>query len=138
MYTTFHLQLLSLRVSKNYFSNLNSFFHKSIAKHVDESRLSRNTHKVNNLERRFLIWTKSRYKTLDDVPDYVPASVMEKARSKMRIAISLGMMVFSIIGALVMIKLGKNAQARGESLQQRNINWHDQLRKEAMREKAEK
>lgn len=28
-------------------------------------------HKVNNLEKKFLVWTK-KYKTVEDVPKYVP------------------------------------------------------------------
>lgn len=92
--------------------------------------LNRNNHKVNALERKFLIWTNSRYKTYEEIPTYVTCAVMEKARNKVRITIVNLMMLASVIGSIVMIFSGKRARMRGETLQKRSADWHAKLKEE--------
>lgn len=96
----------------------------------DSGRLERPTHKVDNLEKRFLVWT-GKYKSIDEVPTFVNQHVVEKARNRMRIRIANYMIVATIIGCIAMVYSGKQAVKRGESITQENIEWHRQLREEA-------
>jgi hypothetical protein len=44
---------------------------KNVADNMQSAAQSlKSNHKVNNLERKFLVWTK-KYKTVEEVPDFV-------------------------------------------------------------------
>ncbi|KAL1109905.1 hypothetical protein AAG570_014139 [Ranatra chinensis] len=98
----------------------------------DEIRESvyRKTHHPNKFERRILVWT-GRYKTLEDVPDVVPIEALEKARNKARIRVSNYMMVLTLIACVGVAISGRRAAERGESLSQRTLDWHKQIREES-------
>lgn len=83
-------------------------------------------HRVNDWEKKFLVWT-GRYKNVEDVPALLPASVVEKARNGMRIRIANLMMLSTALACLVVCKLGRNARDRGESLQKQNLEWHRRI-----------
>lgn len=68
-------------------------------------KLQAPTHRVNNLEKKFLVWT-GKYKTVEEVPDHVNQSVVERARNRMRIKIANWMMIFTAIGCVVMVVIG--------------------------------
>ncbi|XP_044259975.1 UPF0389 protein CG9231 [Tribolium madens] len=91
-------------------------------------------HRVNNLEKKFLVWT-GKYKTVEEVPNYVAQNVVERARNRMRIRIANYMMAATALGCLVMVYLGKQAAQRGESVSQQNIEWHRQINEEAKKGK---
>lgn len=86
-------------------------------------------HKVNNLERKFLVWT-GKFKTSQDVPDFVSQGTMERCRNLMRIKISNYMMIATAIGCISMVFLGKQAAKKGESLGKINLEWHKQMEAE--------
>lgn len=85
------------------------------------------SHKVNNLEKRFLVWTK-KYKTVDEIPPYVTQSTMERCRNRMRIKIANYMMAATAVGCIAMIYLGKQDAKKGISVTQQNRDWHAQNR----------
>ncbi|KAF5294612.1 hypothetical protein FQR65_LT10718 [Abscondita terminalis] len=94
------------------------------AVHLDDAkRLPNATYKVNNFEKRLLVWMK-KYKHVDDIPAFVAPETMEKARSWARVRISNYTIVLTLIGCGVMIYSGKQARERGESLHKRNLEWH--------------
>lgn len=78
------------------------------------------------------MWTK-KYKSLNDVPVYVSPSVMEKARNKMRIKVANWMILSTVFTCFVVIKFGKDSRERGDSLQKRNLEWHEQYNEEVRR-----
>uniref|UniRef100_T1JK73 Uncharacterized protein n=1 Tax=Strigamia maritima TaxID=126957 RepID=T1JK73_STRMM len=90
---------------------------------IDETVLKAGKYKPTNMERKYLVWT-GKYKTLAEVPAYVTFDQMERARNWIRIYGTSIMMVFTLIGSYVMIRSGRNAKARGESLSKTNIEWH--------------
>jgi hypothetical protein len=96
----------------------------------DHSKLDSASHKVNNLEKRFLVWT-GKYKSVDEVPNFVQQNVVERARNRMRIRIANYMMAATAVGCLVMVYLGKKAAQRGESVSKQNIEWHRQFNEAA-------
>ncbi|GJQ68990.1 hypothetical protein Trydic_g6168 [Trypoxylus dichotomus] len=102
----------------------------------ESSNLRSNLHKVNNLEKRFLVWT-GKFKTVEEVPNMVPAETVEKARNRMRIRIANLMMAATLIACILVSISGKRAHERGESLVQKNIDWHKSMKEEADRKKAE-
>lgn len=85
------------------------------------------THKVDNLEKRFLVWT-GKYKNVGEVPEYVGQNVMERCRNKVRIKIANYMMAATALGCIFMIVLGKRAAAKGESLSEIGENYHKELK----------
>lgn len=50
--------------------------------------------------------------------------VMERARNKMRIRLANILMALTMVGCIIMIVTGKQAAERGETVQQRNLDWH--------------
>ncbi|GAB0100367.1 UPF0389 protein CG9231 [Sergentomyia squamirostris] len=96
-------------------------------------------YKPDNFERKMLVWTK-KYKSVEDVPNYVSREEMEKCRSKMRIRISNLMILATLIGCIIMGKFlplvisGKQAAERGETVAKQNRDWHDSLKEEKKKE----
>lgn len=86
-------------------------------------------HKVNNLERKFLVWT-GKFKTIQEVPDFVSQSTMERCRNMMRIKIANYMMVATALGCIAMVYIGKEAAKRGDSITKRNLEWHTKMEAE--------
>uniref|UniRef100_A0A1L8E9R4 Putative conserved plasma membrane protein n=3 Tax=Haematobia irritans TaxID=7368 RepID=A0A1L8E9R4_HAEIR len=84
-----------------------------------------NNHQPNNLEKRFLVWT-GKYKTVEEVPNFVSRDVMERTRNKVRIRIANIMMALTVIGCGIMVYSGKEAAKRGESVTKQNLDWHKQ------------
>uniref|UniRef100_A0A1L8DUR3 Protein with signal anchor n=1 Tax=Nyssomyia neivai TaxID=330878 RepID=A0A1L8DUR3_9DIPT len=86
-------------------------------------------YKPDNFERRLLVWAK-KYKSIEDVPNYVSREEMEKSRSKARIRISNYMIVATLVGCIIMGKFlplvysGKQAAERGDTVSKINRDWH--------------
>lgn len=93
-------------------------------------------HKVNNLEKKFLVWT-GKFKTIKEVPDFVSQSTMERCRNMMRIKVANYMMIGTVVGCISMVYLGKQAAKKGESVGKINLEWHKQMEAE-MENKKEK
>ncbi|XP_052872210.1 UPF0389 protein CG9231 [Anopheles cruzii] len=96
-------------------------------------KLSTHTHSPNNLEKRMLVFTK-RYKSLDEVPSFVSQETMERVRNQVRIKIANYMMIATAIGCIIMVISGKQAQERGESVSQMNLDWHKEYNEKARQE----
>lgn len=94
---------------------------------LEHGRLEATSHKVNNLEKRFLVWT-GKYKKVEDVPNFVSQQTVERARNRMRIRIANYMMLATAIGCIGMIYSGKQAAKRGESVQKQNLEWHKEIK----------
>lgn len=84
------------------------------------------SHKVTDMEKRFLVWTK-KYKTVAEVPPFVGQATMERCRNRMRIKIANYMMGATLVACLAMVYLGKQDHKRGESVAKQNIEWHKQM-----------
>ncbi|CAG9837773.1 unnamed protein product [Diabrotica balteata] len=87
------------------------------------------SHKVNNLEKKFLVWT-GKYKNVAEVPPYVTQSTMERCRNRMRIKIANYMMAATALGCVLMVYLGKRDAKRGITLSQENKDWHAKIKAE--------
>ncbi|EEZ98829.1 UPF0389 protein CG9231 [Tribolium castaneum] len=101
--------------------------------HSDSSKYAGTGHRVNNLEKKFLVWT-GKYKTVEEVPAYVAQNVVERARNRMRIRIANYMMAATALACLGMVYLGKQAAQRGESVAQQNIEWHRRFNEDTKKE----
>ncbi|KAG5897182.1 hypothetical protein JTB14_022543 [Gonioctena quinquepunctata] len=97
--------------------------------HNDAGKIE-HTHKVNNLEKRFLVWT-GKFKNINEVPAFVTQSLMERTRNRMRIRIANYMMLATAVGCIAMIYKGKQDAKRGDTLAKQNKEWHAQMRAEA-------
>lgn len=54
---------------------------------------------------------------------------MERANNKTRIRVANIMMLLTAIGCIAMIVSGKKAAEGGDSVQQRNLDWHKEYNK---------
>ncbi|XP_035918057.1 UPF0389 protein CG9231-like isoform X1 [Anopheles stephensi] len=97
------------------------------------STISTHTHSPNALEKRMLVFTK-RYKSIEDVPNFVSQEKMERVRNQVRIKIANYMMIATAIGCIVMVISGKKAQERGESVAKMNLDWHKEYNEKARAE----
>ncbi|XP_018327883.1 UPF0389 protein CG9231 [Agrilus planipennis] len=99
---------------------------------LEEVRINA-THRVNNFEKRCLVWT-GKYKTIEEVPGLVPQDVMEKARNRIRIRLANIMMILTALGCFFIVKSGKKLRDEGDSLSKRSMDWHQSLKDEAAKE----
>lgn len=83
-------------------------------------------HRVNNLEKKFLVWT-GKFKTVKEVPAFVSQSTMERCRNRMRIKIANYMMAATVLGCIAMIYASKQAATRGETIGKLNLEWHKEM-----------
>uniref|UniRef100_A0A182JP53 Uncharacterized protein n=1 Tax=Anopheles christyi TaxID=43041 RepID=A0A182JP53_9DIPT len=102
-------------------------------KSTNGSSISTHTHAPNALEKRMLVFTK-RYKSIDEVPNFVSQEKMERVRNQVRIKIANYMMIATAIGCIIMVISGKKAQERGESVSQMNLDWHKEYNEKARAE----
>lgn len=102
-------------------------------------------YKPSEMDKRFLIWS-GRFKTVDQIPEFVSFEMIDAARNKVRVKACYVMMAATIGGCLVMVFLGKKAAGRHESLTAQNMErkarWREEARKEreaaaALSEKAQ-
>lgn len=93
-------------------------------------------HRVNNLERKFLVWT-GKFKKIEEVPDFVSQGTMERCRNLMRIKIANYMMAATALGCLAMVYLGKQAAKRGDTLAKQNLEWHQQMQQDLYNDKKD-
>ncbi|XP_050075754.1 UPF0389 protein CG9231 [Anopheles maculipalpis] len=97
------------------------------------STISTHTHSPNALEKRMLVFAK-RYKSIEEVPNFVSQEKMERVRNQVRIKIANYMMIATAIGCIVMVISGKKAQERGESVAKMNLDWHKEYNEKARAE----
>lgn len=77
----------------------------------------------NRLEKYLLVWIK-KYPSIKDVPERVSPDEMERVRNWARIKINIAACIATVFGCIYMVKVGKDAMKRGESVKQMNIDWH--------------
>ncbi|XP_052893918.1 UPF0389 protein CG9231 [Anopheles moucheti] len=97
------------------------------------ANISAHTHTPNALEKRMLVFMK-RYKSIEEVPNFVSQEKMERVRNQVRIKIANYMMIATAIGCIVMVISGKKAQERGESVAKMNLDWHKEYNEKARAE----
>ncbi|XP_049835847.1 UPF0389 protein CG9231 [Schistocerca gregaria] len=88
-----------------------------------------NYRKLDNLEKRFLVWT-GKYKSIADVPDSVSMDVIERARNRIRIRAANYMIGLTVLGCVIFAFSGKEAAKRGESVKKMNLDWHKKVNEE--------
>lgn len=115
---------------RNLISNVNS------QKILNMSNYEGTPHKVNNMEKKFLVWT-GKFKNIAEVPAFVSQSTMERARNRMRIKVANYMMAATAIGCISMVYLGKQAAKRGETLGKINMEWHEKMEAEMDKKKKD-
>ncbi|XP_058126109.1 UPF0389 protein CG9231 [Anopheles ziemanni] len=94
------------------------------------THISSHTHSPNALEKRMLVFTK-RYKSIEEVPNFISQEKMERVRNQVRIKVANYMMIATAIGCIIMVISGKKAQERGESVSQMNLDWHKEYNEKA-------
>jgi len=82
-------------------------------------------------------FSKRGYKSMEDVPSFVPKQEMDNARSRLRIAVNLSMMVGALVTAIaVIINEKRYKEAGGISWVEKNQLKHERYRKEHEEQKA--
>ncbi|XP_071341247.1 protein FAM162B [Trachinotus anak] len=85
------------------------------------------------LDKKFLIWS-GRFKTPDQIPEFVSFEMLDAARNKIRVKACYVMMAVTVGACLLMVILGKRAAGRHESLtainMERKAKWRQESQKE--------
>ncbi|XP_038584398.1 protein FAM162B [Micropterus salmoides] len=102
-------------------------------------------YRPSELDKKFLVWS-GRFKTADQIPEFVSFEMIDAARNKVRVKACYVMIGATVGACLFMIFLGKRAVGRHESLTGQNLEkkakWREELQKEkdaavALAEKAQ-
>ena len=93
-------------------------------------------YRPSDFEKRILVWTKY-YPSVDDVPDKVTRTKMKRAYDWMRIRVSIGMMIASIIIGMGFIYSGRKARLSGDGITKRGIEYGKKMREIGIREEEE-
>ncbi|XP_013138920.1 PREDICTED: UPF0389 protein CG9231 [Papilio polytes] len=88
-----------------------------------EDRMMSRKFRPSNFQKTILVWTK-KFKSKEEIPTFVSAEVIDRARSEARIKISNVLMVLTALASLGAVLAGKSAAKRGESVHQMNLDWH--------------
>nr|XP_020457973.1 protein FAM162B-like [Monopterus albus] len=90
-------------------------------------------YKPSSMDRKFLLWT-GRFKTKEQIPEFVSYEMIDGARNKMRVKVCYIMIVATLGTCMLMVTLGKRAAARNETLTSMNLEkkarWREELQKE--------
>ncbi|VVC29579.1 Protein of unknown function DUF1075 [Cinara cedri] len=81
------------------------------------------TYPLTKTKKFLCVWAK-RFPTMNEVPDHVTPALWSKVRSIIRIKVANYTMLMIIVGCVVMVVTGKRARDRGETIMQRNLDWH--------------
>ncbi|XP_033102630.1 protein FAM162A-like [Anneissia japonica] len=73
------------------------------------------------MDRRILV-LMGRYKSDEEIPDFVSDTVINATKNKFRIAVNIGMGACTLLGALVMIYIGRKRMHAGESIVGMNLD----------------
>ncbi|KAG7224907.1 hypothetical protein INR49_014823 [Caranx melampygus] len=85
------------------------------------------------MDKKFLVWS-GRFKTPDQIPEFVSFEMLDAARNKVRVKACYIMMAVTVAACLVMVILGKRAAGRHESLTAINMEKKAKLKQEFQRE----
>ncbi|CAI9540806.1 unnamed protein product [Staurois parvus] len=87
-------------------------------------------HKPTNFEKRILVWG-GRFKKESDIPEYVSYEMIDAAKSRARVKLSMIMILLTIMGCIGMVISGKRAASRHETLARMNLEKKARLRSES-------
>ncbi|KAK7118335.1 hypothetical protein R3I94_021989 [Phoxinus phoxinus] len=91
-------------------------------------------YRPSDLDRKMLVWS-GRFKTAEQIPEFVSFEMIDVARNRMRVKACYVMMALTILACLGMIISGKQAVSRHDNLTARNMERKARLREEAQKEK---
>ncbi|XP_058478882.1 protein FAM162B [Solea solea] len=98
-----------------------------------------------DLDKKMLIWS-GRFKTRDQIPEFVSHEMIDAARTKVRVKACYLMMAGTIVACVVMAIQGKRAAGRNETLMvinmEKKAKWKEEYNKDveaaiALPEKAQ-
>eukprot|EP00066_Takifugu_rubripes_P004585 XP_003968046.1 PREDICTED: protein FAM162A [Takifugu rubripes] len=115
----------------------------TVSEHPPRASFKVPGYRPSEMDRKILLWS-GRYKTADQIPEFVSFEMIDAARNRIRVKACYVMMAATIGACLVMVILGKQAVSRNESLTGQNMEkkakWREEYRREqeaAMAEKAQ-
>ncbi|XP_077976841.1 uncharacterized protein LOC144432497 [Glandiceps talaboti] len=86
-------------------------------------KLSASGHRPTEVDKTLLVWT-GKFKSKEEIPDFVSDDTINKAKSITRIYVNIGMGVVLLVCIGFMIRKGRQDVASGESLALRNMRRH--------------
>ncbi|XP_008565971.1 PREDICTED: protein FAM162B [Galeopterus variegatus] len=87
-------------------------------------------HRPSQFDKKILLWT-GRFKSMDEIPPWVPPEMIDAARNKARVKVCYIMIGLTIIACFAVIASAKRAVERHESLTSWNLAKKAKLREEA-------
>ncbi|XP_029002842.1 protein FAM162B [Betta splendens] len=93
-------------------------------------------YKPSEMDKRMLLWS-GRFKSADQIPEFVAFETIEAARTRMRVKFCYVMIVSTLAACVLMVIQGKKAARRDESLTAQNLEKKAKLKAEALVQKSE-
>ncbi|CAL8294221.1 unnamed protein product [Lota lota] len=97
-------------------------------------------YRPSDMDKKILIWS-GRFKTADQIPEFVSFEMIDASRNRMRVKACYGMMVTTIAACLIMVILGKRAAGRQESLSGQNMEkkakWRQEFQQQQQQQQLE-
>ncbi|CAI9604240.1 unnamed protein product [Staurois parvus] len=116
-----------------YSQNANDLQPKVTVNQTHANQLYRNEMKPSDFDKKVLLWT-GRYKTKEDIPEYVSSETLASSRNKLRIKVAMGMIAATLIGCVFMVWSGKKALREDRTLVHMNMEkkakWREEVEKE--------
>ncbi|KAG7273341.1 hypothetical protein CRUP_030239 [Coryphaenoides rupestris] len=94
-------------------------------------------YRPSEMDKKLMIWS-GRFKTADQIPEFVSIETMNAARNRMRVKGCYVMIVITIVACLGMIISGKRAAGRHESLVGQNMERKAKWRQDYLEEQQQK
>ncbi|XP_075690504.1 protein FAM162B-like [Rhinoderma darwinii] len=99
------------------------------------NHLYRNQRRPTDFDKKVLMWA-GRFKKKEDIPEFVSWEVISAARSNFRIKVCMGMILFTVVGCILMVRSGKKAQQEDNTLLQKNIEKKAKWREEVEQDES--
>ncbi|XP_044124740.1 protein FAM162B-like [Bufo gargarizans] len=97
--------------------------------------LYRNERRPTDFDKKVLVWS-GRFKKQEEIPEFVSWEVISAARSNIRIKICTGMIIFTIVGCIFMVRSGKKALKEDKTLLHMNIEKKAKWREDAAQDQS--
>ncbi|XP_070568825.1 UPF0389 protein CG9231-like [Ptychodera flava] len=100
-------------------------------------RINVRGHRPSELDKTILVKT-GRFKSKEDIPDFVSDDVINRAKSKTRIYLNILMAAILMVAIAFMIRKGRHDVDEGESLSLVNMRRHPQVYQTAIEEEEKR
>jgi len=93
------------------------------ARNTSLNNETRNKIVPNANTKKMLVWS-GQYKHEDEIPEYITAGQMSKARGWFRMRLATFLMIFTLVGCVIVARQSKDDMRAGLNVSKQNHDWH--------------